>query len=60
MQNKIDVILAMFDREYQKQLNLNENWNGFQRQSRRQIDDARELLFKMIYAYQHGGEKNAN
>ena len=27
MQNKIDVILAMFDREYQKQLNLNENWN---------------------------------
>ncbi len=52
MQNKIDVILAMFDREYQKQLNLNENYNGFQKYNKKEIDDARELLFKMIYAYQ--------
>lgn len=48
----MDVLLALFDSEYQNQLNLNENWNGFQKYSKKEIDDARELLFKMIYAYQ--------
>lgn len=50
--SKMDVLLALFDSEYQNQLNLNENWNGFQKYSKKEIDDARELLFKMIYAYQ--------
>tara|TARA_R100000084_G_C4606348_1_gene125791 strand:- start:334 stop:513 length:180 start_codon:yes stop_codon:yes gene_type:complete len=52
MQNKIDVLLALFDIGFQEQAKLNEYDRGLAQFSQKSIDDARELLFKMIYAYQ--------
>ena len=52
MQNKIDLILALFDIGFHEQENLNKHNRGYAKYSQKDIDDARELLFKIIYAYQ--------
>ena len=51
--NKIDVLLSLFDIGFQEQAKLNEYDRGLAQYSQKSIDDARELLFKMIYNYQH-------
>tara|TARA_Y100000592_G_C5451472_1_gene308962 strand:- start:1343 stop:1513 length:171 start_codon:yes stop_codon:yes gene_type:complete len=55
--NKIDVLLSLFDIGFQEQAKLNEYDRGLAQYSQKSIDDARELLFKMIYDYQHGSKK---
>tara|TARA_R100001463_G_scaffold66729_2_gene120357 strand:+ start:1896 stop:2063 length:168 start_codon:yes stop_codon:yes gene_type:complete len=48
----MDVLLALFDIGYQEQAKLNEYKEGYETYSQKDIDDARELLFKIIYSYQ--------
>lgn len=52
MQNKINVLLALFDIGYQKQDLLNKSFNSWQKYNKKEIDDAREFLFEIIYRYQ--------
>lgn len=49
----MNVLLALFDIGFYEQENLNNHNRGYANYSQKDIDDARELLFKIIYSYQN-------